>query len=82
VPSKNANQADSDFCILFSRSAHMLWIWVTLRGAAEFDDASERRKDQNQNYDRELSVTHRPIAVPRSHEEDYQLQNEFIVANK
>jgi hypothetical protein len=57
-----------------SRAVHLNFVVVL--------SAGERRKDQNQNYDRELSVTHRPIAVPRSHEEDYQLQNEVIVANK
>jgi hypothetical protein len=39
-------------------------------------------KDEDYKCDPELSVTHRMIGVTTSHEEDYQLQNEFGVANK
>jgi hypothetical protein len=32
--------------------------------------------------DREMSATHHPIRATTSHEEDYQLHNEFDVANR
>ncbi len=44
--------------------------------------AERCRKNEEQKYDRESSVAHRPILFTRIQEEDYQPQDEFIVANK
>jgi hypothetical protein len=41
-----------------------------------------RSEDEGWKYQSEMSVTDRPIALTTSHEEDSQLQNDLIVADK
>jgi hypothetical protein len=45
------------------------------------EGCSQEQADEYE-CDREISETHRPIRVTTSHEEDYQLHNEFGVANR
>jgi hypothetical protein len=45
--------------------------------------ASERdRDDEDQERGRKTLVKHWPISVTKSHEKDYQLENEFWVTNR
>ena len=46
------------------------------------DESCSQDQREGRKREREISVTHHQIGVTTTHGEDYQLQNEFGVANR